>query len=47
MTFVVGSLYLKETNHAQIWDEVDDTDTSSEEVEANISELFRKQSARG
>jgi hypothetical protein len=44
---VVGSLYLPETNHVRIWDEVDDTNTSSEEVEANLSELFRKQSARG
>ena len=47
ITFVIGSLYLPETNHVRIWDEVDDTNTSSEEVEANISELFSKQSARG
>jgi MFS family permease len=47
ITFVIGSLYLPETNHIRIWDEVDETNTSTAEVEANISELFRKQSARG
>ena len=46
ITFVVGSLYLPETNHVKIWDEVGDANHSSEQVEANISELFRKQSAR-